>query len=181
MSYNKTWYENNREKYKQKHRQYSKERLQWLEEKGYCHKCGKNKQFGNFKFCPECLEKMRLASHYDPEYHHNYQTRRRELYHERKAKGICVHCSKPATMGVLCQECYIKRKKYLKSKEKCHNKISIHEYRRNNNLCCFCGDPIEEERISFSKACGKCAEHCSENARNQENNYFRKTNHAMYI
>ena len=95
MSYDKEWYENNREKYKQKHRQYSKERLQWLEEKGYCHKCGKNKQFGNYKFCPECLEKMRLASHYDPEYHHNYQTRRRELYREKKRKVFAYAAQDP--------------------------------------------------------------------------------------
>lgn len=186
MGYNKQWWEENKHKYLEKNRQYQKERLQWLEEKGYCHKCGKNKQWGDYKFCAECLEKIQLRNieSYDPVKAHDYQARRREIYQYKKEHGICVRCKNPATVGMYCADCYIKQKRRLdekcrKAKEKRHDRGLIPEYRKENGLCYFCGGVIEEPK-KHGRACNKCAERCSKNAINQENNYFRKTNHAMY-
>lgn len=190
---NNSWWQKikaeNPERYQElldNNRQYQKERLQWLDKNGYCHKCGKNKQLGDYKFCTECLEKIQLRNikNYDPVKAHNYQARRREIYKYKKEHGICVRCSKPAKIGMYCTDCYIKQKRRLdekcrKAKEKRQERGLIPEYRKANNLCFFCGEPVEEPK-KHGRACNKCAERCSENAIKQENNYFRKTNAAMY-
>jgi hypothetical protein len=83
-----------------------------------------------------------------------------------------------------CVDCFIKIKrrsdeKSCINKEKRRERGLIPEYRKENNLCFFCGEPVENSKV-HGRACNKCAERCAENAKNQENNYFRKTNILMY-
>lgn len=119
---------------------------QWLDSIGICHKCRKNKQAKGKKFCLDCLEKIREESRkrYDPEKAKEYQKRRRELYKEHKEKGICVRCERPAKYGIYCYEHYIaeKRKRQERNrqnKRERHERGLISTYRKENNLCLWCG------------------------------------------
>ena len=64
----------------------SQEKYALLDKLNLCHKCEKAKQWGGRKFCPECLEKIAEynANHYNSQKAHDYQTRRKELYREKK-------------------------------------------------------------------------------------------------
>lgn len=84
------------------------------------------------------------AMRYDPEAAKAYQSRRREIYKEKKEKGICVRCSKPATHGLYCYECSIKQKRQSQQrsairKNERHDRGLIPEYRKKNELCLWCG------------------------------------------
>lgn len=73
---------------------------EWLTEMNLCHRCRKNKPAPNKKFCFDCLDKIRKENRkrYDSEKAKQYQKRRKELYEERKAVGICVRCKKKQRM-----------------------------------------------------------------------------------
>lgn len=119
---------------------------EWLTEMGLCHRCRKEKMAPGKKFCFDCLEKIREEnrSKYNPEQAKNYRERRREIYAEKKRKGICVRCKKPATNGMYCYEHYIKeRRKSIKraetEKERRHAKGLVTEERKEQGLCIWCG------------------------------------------
>lgn len=139
---------------------------EWLTEMGLCHKCRKEKTAPNKKFCFDCLDKIRLENNkrYNPEYARNYQKRRREIYKEKKEKGICIRCTNLATNGIYCYEHYIKERRRRMErtnteKNKRHERGLIPEKRKENGLCIWCGEKAdgktnacERHRIIFSLA-----------------------------
>lgn len=139
---------------------------EWLTEMGLCHKCRKNKVAPNRKFCFECLEKIREenAKRYDSVKAKEYQTRRRELYQEKKEKRICVRCNQKATHGIYCYEHSIKQKRRraertAQAKRERHERGLIPDERKANGLCLWCGEKAiigmnccENHRNIFVKA-----------------------------
>lgn len=124
----------------------------FLDTLGLCHKCRRKKVAPGKKYCFDCLEQIRECSlkRYDPEKAKEYQSRRREIYREKKEKGICVRCNKPATHGIYCYECSIKAKRHNqknaeKQKAARHERGLIPEKRREQGLCLWCGKPIEDD------------------------------------
>lgn len=153
---------------------------EWLTSMGICHKCRKERAAPGKKFCFSCLDKIReiSAARYDPEYAKLYQARRRELYQQKKAAGICIRCSKSATHGVYCYECSIKAKRQKQKttdrrrNERCDRGL-ISEERRQNGRCLWCGSPAEpglqccgDHRKIFSAAGKKAYETNLKNGNN---------------
>lgn len=164
----------------------NQERLAFLDTYKLCHKCEKNKQFPNRKFCAACLEKIALSNikRYDPQRAHEYQVRRRELYQEHKAQGICVRCSKVATHGLYCYEHSIGAKRHSqrmaeKRKIERHERGLVPEYRKENNLCCYCGNPVEDSK-HHGRACNSCAEKMSEYSKKGDKTYWRAWRDAFW-
>lgn len=162
----------------------SQEKYALLDKLNLCHKCEKAKQWGGRKFCPECLEKIAEynANHYNSQKAHDYQTRRKELYQEKKEKGICVRCSKKATHGLYCYECSIKAKKRSqinaqKRKLKRHERGIIPQIRLANGLCVKCGKPLD---ISGYKVCKKCLERLTEMSKLADKTKWREAERARY-
>ena len=131
---------------------------EWLTEMGLCHKCRKNKAAPNRKFCFGCLDKIREynAKRYNKEAAKEYRSRRREIYREKKEKGICVRCNKKATHGMYCYEHYLKE--HRKSSERAdnakrerHERGLIPEERKANGLCLWCG----KKAVNGTNACKK--------------------------
>lgn len=142
-----------------------------LDKLNVCHRCKKNEQFQNRKFCPECLEYISLAGakYYEKNIkpHPEVERARKKAYREKhKALGLCIRCPNPATHGVFCYHHSVKSrrndiKKCEKQKRERRERGLIPEYRKEHNLCCFCGEPIDTTR--HGRACSKCAEKMSMN------------------
>lgn len=135
----------------------SKEKYELLDKLQLCHRCEKAKQFHNRKYCENCLEKIsnENAARYSKEKAHEYQTRRREIYKEKKQNGICVRCSKKATHGIYCYDCFIKakinnKKTSEKRKAERHERGLVTEFRKENGLCLQCGEK------AYGTYCEKC-------------------------
>lgn len=123
---------------------------EWLDNFGLCHRCNKAKCAPGKKYCFDCLDKIKAenAARYNPEEAKKYQFRRREIYREKKEKGICVKCSKPATHGLYCYECYIKTKRHNQKtaerrKIERHERGLIPETRKQSGCCIQCGKKLE--------------------------------------
>ena len=151
----------------------------WHKEHGFCTRCRKEKALPGKVLCPACLEYHQLVSFnaYDKQKAHEYQARRREIYHEHKANGICVRCSKPATHGIYCYECSIKQKRKhqaeaLKRKFLRYESRSGRQYRRENGLCWFCGAPVEAPAL-HGQACNSCAERMSRISQLADKSYLK--------
>lgn len=112
--------------------------------------------------------------------------KRRDRYKIYKESGRCVDCGKPfdAKHGkqqnyrLWCYECAIKRKRIGRARM---NK-GVREYRRENELCYYCG----AERVEGHKVCEKhlktlvkSVEYARE-FRTEENNVFKKENKLHY-
>lgn len=84
-------------------------------------------------FTPEQLKRKK-------EYMREHKKKRRD---EARANGICTECfKKEATHGVLCYECWLRQRKYDRTRmEKHHGKK---EFWRENGLCYLCGNPLME-------------------------------------
>ena len=145
----------------------SQEKYALLDKLGLCHKCEKAKPMPNRKYCPECLEKIALdnAKRYDSQKAHEYQSRRREIYQQKKEQGICVRCTKKATHGLYCYEHSIGAKRHnsetaSRRKRERHERGLIPDFRRENRLCLYCAEPIEEE--NNTQICNACRKKASE-------------------
>ena len=152
---------------------------EFLTELGLCHRCRKQKVAPEKKFCFECLEKIREenARKYDPEYAKTYQKRRRQIYQEKKEKGICVRCSKPATHGLYCYEHSIQDKRRSQQraeqrKRERHERGLVPEQRKKMGMCLWCGRPA----IPGKECCEIHSEKFSEAGKkaNNKNNPFAK-------
>lgn len=122
--------------------------LEWLTEMNLCHACRKEKPAPGRKYCFDCLDKAREnnAKNYSLEEARKYYPRYRALYAERKAAGACTRCGKQATHGLYCYEHFIKDKRRC-ARQNETNRLKrqeaglISEYRKENNLCKWCGAP----------------------------------------
>lgn len=159
---------------------------EWLDEMNLCHKCRRNKPAPNRKFCFDCLDETRAynAKRYNSEKAHEYQKRRREIYQQKKEAGICVRCKKKATHGMHCYEHSIKAKRNSqkmaeKRKKERHARGLIPDYRKNNGLCLFCGEKIEQDNIKRGfLVCQRHRDLASENSKKATNNPIRIVNEA---
>lgn len=164
----------------------NKEWLELLDKNKICHKCQKHSQFPGRKFCPECLEKITLDNikRYDSEYAHRYQERRKEIYREKKEKGICIRCSKPASRGLYCYDHFIGAKRHSaemsqKRKRERHERGLVPEYRKEHGLCYLCGAPVEDPK-HHGRACNACALKLSEYSYRQDKSYWKGLNNIMW-
>lgn len=165
--------------------EYNQERIAWLDEHGMCHKCGKQKKAPNRQFCFDCLDIMRERSRkrYDPDYAIKYQSRRRELYKLHKAQGICVRCSNPATRGVYCLDCSIKGRRRSQerariAKEIRHDRGLIPDFRKENNLCFYCGAKLHNSK--HGQACETCAKEMAEHSKMGDKTYWKGLNNLVF-
>lgn len=64
-------------------------------------------------------------------------------------------------------------------RRKYYDKPNVREYRRENNLCCFCGEPIDREA---GRICGKCWQNFHDKRVNRpsENKFWRKDNKNVF-
>lgn len=90
-----------------------------------------------------------------------YKQKDRELkkrkYYKAKEEGLCVVCQKkPQKHGTKCYECWIRQQRFDQKKN-----LGIREYRKNNNLCYFCGG----EPLADKKVCEKHYKIYAENAK----------------
>lgn len=145
---------------------------EWLTEMCLCHRCRKEKVAPDKKFCFSCLDKIREENRkrYDKQKAKDYQKRRREIYREKKANGICIRCNKLATHGMYCYEHYLKEhrksiKRANNAKEERHERGLIPEKRKEKGLCLWCGEKAvkgknacERHVILFSEAGRKAKE-----------------------
>lgn len=153
---------------------------EWLTSMGLCHRCRNEKVAPEKKYCFGCLDKVREESavRYDSESAKLYQARRRELYRQKRAAGICVRCSKAATHGMYCYECSIKvkrqeQKKADRRRNERHDRGLVPEIRKQNGRCLWCGSPTEpgiqccsDHRKIFSDAGKKAYEANLKNGNN---------------
>lgn len=137
---------------------------EWLTSMNLCHKCRKEKPAPGKKFCFGCLDETREynAKRYDSEKAKQYKKRRRELYEEHKAAGICVRCKNKATHGIYCYEHSVKEKRRRKNRTEQakrirHDRGLIPQYRIENGLCLTCGAKIEE--VNLKRGCKVCMKH----------------------
>lgn len=162
----------------------SAEKYKLLDKLNLCHRCEKNKQMPNKKFCPDCLEKIAEynAKHYDAQAAHEYQKRRREIYREKKQHGICVRCTKKSTHGIYCYEHYVQAKrKSLKTAERRKRERAerglIPQERLSKKLCLRCGNPVD---ITGYKMCNKCIEQNRKNSALADKSFWRKIENLRY-
>lgn len=113
-----------------------------------CHRCRRQRPAPGRKYCFDCLGKIReeSAKRYDSEKARQYQRRRREIYREKKAAGICVRCSKPATHGLYCYEHSIAAKRHSiataeRRRLSRNERGLVPEKRAEAGLCIWCGEP----------------------------------------
>lgn len=155
----------------------SKEKYAMLDKLNLCHKCEKSRPAPGRKYCFDCLEKIAEynAEHYDPQKAKEYQPRRREIYRQKKERGICVRCSKPATHGIYCYECSIKAKRKNaataeRRKRERHDRGLIRDRRMKLGQCLRCGKTADS-----GKYCSDCmADMCDALDKGREKSPFRE-------
>lgn len=109
---------------------------------GICTSCGKNKARLGKVLCEECAEKdAKRVKSYNKERKATYQKRKRELC---DAFGVCTTCFKnDKYIGQQCKECYDKRHRKYKEKQKEKGVVPLYE-RLDMDLCYICGEPVVE-------------------------------------
>lgn len=155
----------------------SQEKYILLDKLRLCHRCEKARPAPGRKYCFDCLDKISEynAKHYDKEKSKEYQHRRKEIYNEKKAQGICVRCTKPATHGIYCYECSIKAKRHNaataeRRKRERHDRGLIIDYRLKNGLCLRCG-----KAAGAGKYCEDCmSAMCAALDKGREKSPFRR-------
>lgn len=65
---------------------------EWLTEMGLCHRCRRSKPAPGRKFCFDCLDKIaeENARKYNAQKAMEYQSRRREIYKEKKQQEFAL-------------------------------------------------------------------------------------------
>lgn len=154
------------------------EKYQLLDELNLCHRCEKAKTVKGKKFCQDCLDKIAIynAKHYDKDKAQQYQKRRREIYQEKKEKGICIRCNKKASYGLYCYEhsIYAKRRSKEIAEKRRIERLErglIPEIRERNKLCLRCGNTLDLEGY---KLCSKCVSENKKNSMKADKSYYRK-------
>ena len=134
---------------------------EWLDQMNLCHRCRKERPAPGRKYCFDCLDKIREenARRYNLAKAREYQARRRELYAKKKADGICVRCSKPATHGIYCLDHLVYAKRHNREtaerrKRDRHERGLVPKKREVAGQCPRCGG----EKASTQKYCEACME-----------------------
>ena len=155
---------------------YGKPRREWLKQHGICVSCGQKSAVANTFQCEDCLYKSQLNNikYRNLEKERKYYPKRKEKRKERKNKGLCVQCGKKATNGVLCLECYTRRK--TKREEAKHE--NQHRIWKDSGLCYRCGSPLYKHH----KLCKECYDKSVTSIKiaRTNNKYFKELNKAFW-
>ena len=164
----------------EKVRVYHRENREFYRKNHLCTECGKNSVPEEERICPECRAKRaNLRKSHTDEQKKMFREKQNSLYMERVEQGICTRCGKRKAISgkkkcgiCLAKDAEIHRKKYA-------DRPNIREYRKENNLCYFCGDPID---LHMSNTCSKCREKFKKIAseRTHDNDYWRKDNRFIF-
>jgi hypothetical protein len=86
--------------------------------------------------------------------------RKRELRQERKGKGLCIDCGKPAFPGVVrCVGCLYKRKQSQVAYKRRNREVEAQKDRERRakwiqeGRCGRCGAPLIENETNYCSAC----------------------------
>lgn len=163
---------------------------EWLEGMGLCHRCRKEKVAPKRKYCFDCLDKIQQenALRYDPEYAKAYQKRRKEIYQEKKQKGICIRCNKKATQGMYCIDCFLKAKRNgaktsARRKAERYSRGNAVENRKVAGMCTRCGELLTEcDKERGYVTCAVCREKLRQYGEiGRKNHAWRKDESLRYI
>lgn len=161
-------------------RKYTSENRKFYRENHICTECGKNNVYGNDKICFECrAKKNNRRKPLNDKQKEDAKKRQRDLHAKRIEQGICTRCGKRKAVPnrKKCQICLTKdMEQQRKIRER---KGNIKKYRRKNNLCYHCGNPIDAEK---GQLCKKCLERCRQNGlkSNSVNDRWRKDNSIIF-
>lgn len=87
---------------------YGKKYREVLKQAGLCIRCGKKDAVPGLSQCAECSQRSNERQHiYAGEAAGKYNQKTKDLYYERKARGICVKCGKNKALPgmVRCLDC----------------------------------------------------------------------------
>ncbi len=165
--------------------QYRRDSRAFFESIGICPVCGKEKLFGNEKQCISCREKAYerrkpLTEEQKQRYGRRFKTQQKELRQKRIEEGLCPRCGKRkiANGKKKCRICLdydaeIHRKRYAK-------KPNVKNYRKENQLCYFCGNKIDR---ASGQICQSCWERCRNNGMTSggSNEYWKNDNKIVFM
>lgn len=151
----------------------------YRKEHGLCLVCGRPVESEDYYWCDSCRKKasdeLKIKRPILVTYE-QIKIKKKSLYYDRKEKGLCVYCGKPATHGLYCLDHYIKeQKRYQKRKEKTALKIAERE---ENHICKKCGGKIEEG--SDKKWCKKCRDEWAEVVRERHRQGIYKNSRHVW-
>lgn len=111
-----------KEKYREYYRQYGKDLRAFRKRQGLCIHCGKEKAEEGLSVCTICkLDGRERANRYyqemSPEKKTEHLAKKKALYDERRAQGLCVRCGQPAYNNfAFCKKHHFERNDYLQKK-----------------------------------------------------------------
>ena len=166
-----------------KNREYRRQNIIFYRENGLCTCCGKEKVFGSEKQCISCLEKQRerrkpLTEEQRIRQNEHFKKQQKGLYEERAEQGICTKCGKrKADYGKKkCKIC-LEKDAFMHRKQR-FDQPNIRDYRRENKLCYYCGEPAEENK----NVCAKCSEERRKDRMKAKvnNSYWKSDNRVIF-
>lgn len=122
----------------------SKEDYAFYKSIGVCTTCRKKMAVPGKTDCEECAEKKRrYAARYYKENAEHLKEASKSRYQKRIGSGVCARCSKPATHGIYCYDCFLYQKRKTREKAernrlKRHEKGLVSERRAMEGKCRFC-------------------------------------------
>lgn len=163
-------------------RKYIRDNREFCRQNHICTECGKAVVYGNDKVCFDCrAKKNNRRKPLNDKQKEDAKKRQRDLHAKRIEQGICTRCGKrKAALGR--KKCEICLKKDMeKQREIRERKGNIKKYRRENNLCYHCGQPIDLEK---GQLCSKCLDVCRQNgyksSGSKSNDYWRHDNNIIF-
>lgn len=133
-------------------------RYQWLKKYGICVQCGQRDAFPGYIRCPECIEKVSIASARcwdDKEkrmkYNRRGKERKKQLREERKSKHLCTNCGKPLPKKYEYLTCVLCRKKRSEKRRSGTDYGESFRKRIEEGVCIHCGNEV----VTGYKLCEK--------------------------
>lgn len=131
----------------------------WYKAHGICVSCGQQNAVQGETRCLECKFKYRESNSqyyvkHKEELNRKCRDRGKQLYDERKERGICVRCGKrkAQTGKVRCAVCLAKDRQAHIKKSRAEG-VLPHSMLGNGEYCYTCGKPVDG-----TKLCPKCLE-----------------------
>lgn len=165
-----------------KAREYERETRKFCREHHICTECKKERVFGEDKICFECRAKknkyrVEITEEQRKKRNDNFRKRQTELYKKRSAQAICTRCGKRKAVDGKKKCAICLEKDAAAHRRKYFDKPNEKEYRKENHLCYFCGDKIEDET---KNACNACSERGKEaRAKASTNNKYWKLQNRL--
>ena len=115
-----------------------KENYEWYKKRGICTRCRRERAFGRFTMCPECLEKnSQHAAEWRMEDPERSKASIRKVYWKRKAEGRCVDCGQTnpnASINCRCPTCA----RDQRIRQKTHRIMKV----KPDGICRICDQPV---------------------------------------